>query len=38
MKLSEGTSVSLQKMTLLLNRKSMKYSNRKTTRKVTSFM
>jgi hypothetical protein len=38
MKLSEATSASLQKMTLLLNRKNMKYSNRRATRKVTSFM
>ena len=38
MKLSEGTSVSLQKTTLILNQRSMKCLNRRVTRRVTSFM
>ena len=38
MKPRDGISLSMQKMTLLLNRKSMKHTNRRTTRETMSFM
>ncbi len=38
MRLREGISVTLRKMTLLLNQKNMKYTEQRTTRKMKSFL